>query len=184
MSDTWSSLRFSTAAVTLALSLLAVGVPSASAAPTAPPSDGRGYVDSTARCATAEATVAFGSTDVSRVAICSVSGGKYEYRGVRLSDGAKLIVPATRTDDGAFRVENAGIEYLITSKSLTLSSGSKVIREETMVDFHQPGAPAPAAQGTPKSPGAAPAPATASPTPTTPLPPPLAAEVGGGGARR
>lgn len=96
-----------------------------------------------------------------------MSGGKYEYRGVRLRDGAKLIVPATRNDDGAFRVENAGIEYLVTSKSLVLSAGEKVIREEAMVDFHRPGAPAPAA----------------TPTPTTPLPPPLAAEVGGSGVR-
>ncbi|MDR7287394.1 hypothetical protein J2S38_000457 [Mycolicibacterium senegalense] len=143
-----------------------MGVPAASAAPS---SDARGYVDSTARCATADATVLFGSTDASRVAICSVSGGKYEYRGVRLRDGAKLIVPATRNDDGAFRVENAGIEYLVTSKSLVLSVGEKVLREEAMVDFHRPGAPAPAA---------------ASPTPTTPLPPPLAAEVGGSGVRR
>lgn len=124
----------------------------------------------------------FGSTDASRVAICSASGGKYEYRGVRLRDGAKLVVPATRNDDGAFRVENAGIEYLVTSKSLVLSAGEKVIREEAMIDFHRPGAPA--AQDTPKSPGAAPAPATAAPTPTTPLPPPLAAEVGGSSTRR
>lgn len=179
MSGVWSPRRCLTAAVTAGVSLLAVGIPSASAAPA---SDGRGYVDSTARCATAEATVLFGSTGTSRVAICSVPGGKYEYRGVRLRDGAKLIVPATRNDQGAFRVENAGIEYLVTSKSLVVSVGEKVIREEAMVDFH--GAGAPAAPGTAKSPGAAPAPATAAATPTTPLPPPLAAEVGGSGARR
>ncbi|MEV0671450.1 hypothetical protein [Mycobacterium sp. NPDC050441] len=179
MSGTWSPRRCLTAAVTAGVTLLAVGMPSASAAPA---SDARGYVDSTARCASADATVLFGSTDASRVAICSVSGGKYEYRGVRLRDGAKLVVPATRNDDGAFRVENAGIEYLVTAKSLVLSVGEKVIREEAMIDFHRPGAPVP--QDSAKSPGAAPAPATASPTPTTPLPPPLAAEVGGGGARR
>ncbi|OBH97156.1 hypothetical protein [Mycolicibacterium conceptionense] len=166
MTGACSPRRCLTAAVTAGVTMLAVGVPAASAAPS---SDARGYVDSTARCATADATVLFGSTDASRVAICSVSGGKYEYRGVRLRDGAKLIVPATRNDDGAFRVENAGIEYLVTSKSLVLSVGEKVIREEAMVDFHRPGAPAAAA---------------ASPTPTTPLPPPLAAEVGGSGVRR
>ncbi|MCV7337693.1 hypothetical protein H7K12_22085 [Mycobacterium senegalense] len=166
MTGACSPRRCLTAAVTAGVTMLAVGVPAASAAPS---SDARGYVDSTARCATADATVLFGSTDASRVAICSVSGGKYEYRGVRLRDGAKLIVPATRNDDGAFRVENAGIEYLVTSKSLVLSVGEKVLREEAMVDFHRPGAPAPAA---------------ASPTPTTPLPPPLAAEVGGSGVRR
>lgn len=179
MSGFWFPRRCLTAVVTAGLTLLAVGVPSASAAPA---SDGRGYVDSTARCATADSTVLFGSTDASRVAICSVSGGKYEYRGVRLRDGAKLVVPATRNDDGAFRVDNAGIEYLVTSKSLVLSAGEKVIREEAMVDFHRSGSPA--AADSPKSPGAALAPATASPTPTTPLPPPLAAEVGGSGARR
>ena len=179
MSGVWSPRRCLTAAVTAGVTLLAVSVPSASAAPA---SDGRGYVDSTARCPSADATVLYGSTDASRVAICSVSGGKYEYRGVRLRDGAKLIVPATRNDDGAFRVDNAGIEYLVTAKSLVLSVGEKVIREETMIDFHRPGAPA--TQDSVKSPGAAPAPATASPTPTTPLPPPLAAEVGGSGGRR
>jgi len=39
--------------------------------------------------------VAFGSTDTSRVAICKTPGGKYTYHGVRLRDGAKLILPAT-----------------------------------------------------------------------------------------
>jgi hypothetical protein len=176
MSGIWSPRCLITAAVTAGVTLLAVGVPSASAAPA---SDARGYVDSTARCDSAESTVLFGSTDDSRVAICSVSGGKYEYRGVRLRDGAKLIVPATRNDDGAFRVENAGIEYLVTSKSLALSSGSKVIREEAMVDFHRPGAPA--TRDSPKTPAPA---SPTTPTPTTPLPPPLAAEVGGSGTSR
>jgi hypothetical protein len=150
--------------MTAGIALLAVGIPSASAAPA---SDAQGYVDSTARCASAAETVLFGSTDDSRVAICSVPGGKYEYRGVRLRDGAKLIAAATRNGDGAFVAENAGIEYLVTSKSLLLSAGERVIREEAMTDFHRP--------------GTAPAPARESPTPTTPLPPPLAAEVGGSG---
>nr|WP_254849261.1 hypothetical protein [Mycobacterium sp. GA-1841] len=151
--------------------LLAVGVPSVSAAPAAPATDSRGYVDSTARCDSADATVLFGSTDASRVAICSVSDGKYEYRGVRLRDGAKLIVPATRNDDGAFLVDNYGIEYLITSKSLVVSAAEKVIREETMVDFHRAGS----SQTAPQT--------AATPTRTTPLPPPLAAEVGGSASR-
>lgn len=103
-----------------------------------------------------------------------MSGGGYEYRGVRLRDGAKLIIPATRSDDGAFLAENAGVEYLVTSKSLVVSTGEKVIREETMVDFHGP------------SSGPGPGPAASAPkstTPTTPLPPPLPAEVGGSAAK-
>ncbi len=87
----------------------------AQSASAAPPSDARGYLDSTARCASADATVLFASTDASRVAICTVSGGKYEYRGVRVRDGARLIIPATRADDGTFVAENSGIEYMVTT---------------------------------------------------------------------
>ncbi|OKH76568.1 hypothetical protein [Mycolicibacterium sp.] len=149
-----------TVAAAAGLALLALGAPAVSAAPS---TDAQGYVDSTARCATAADTVLYASTEGSRLAICSVPGGKYEYRGVRLRDGARLIVPATRSDDGAFIVENAGVTYLITSKSLAISVGERVIREEPMVDFNRPGAAAPAQ----------------TPTSSTPLPPPLAAEVGG-----
>jgi hypothetical protein len=145
--------------------LLAIGVPSASAAPA---TDDQGYVDSTARCTTPATTVAFGSTDSSRVAICKTPGGQYEYRGVRVRDGAKLILPAAQSGEG-FVAENDGVTYTLTAKSLVVSVRNKVIREEPMVDFHRPESlTAPAAP-----------PATT--TPTTPLPPPLPAEVGGGG---
>jgi hypothetical protein len=166
--------------------LLATGLPAASAAPD---TDGQGYVDSTARCTTPGTAVLFGGTETSRVAICKTSGGQYEYRGVRTSDGAKLVVPATQSGDG-FIAENDGVTYMVTAKSLVVSVGNKVIREEPMVDFHRP--------GTPEAPGAPPpaAPTQTTPTqttttqttttqttttPTTPLPPPLPAEVGGGG---
>jgi hypothetical protein len=139
--------------------LLAIGVSSATAAPS---SDDQGYVDSAARCTTPDVTVAFGSTATSRVAICKTTEGQYTYRGVRVRDGAKLIVPASRSEDGAFVAENNGITYMVTANSLVISAGTQVIRDEPMVDFHGPEAPqAPAA-------------------PTTPLPPPLPAEVGGG----
>ena len=141
---------------------MAGGLPSAVGAPG---SDGQGYLDSTARCGTVDKTVIFGSTDTSRIAVCKKDDG-YEYRGVRVRDGAKLIVPAERTDDGAFIVDTGGIQYLVTAKSLVVSKGNKVIREEPMVDFHGPQAPAPA---------------QATPTSTTPLPPPLPAEQGHGG---
>ncbi len=160
-----------TVAAAAALTVLGLAAPTAAAAPAA---DAQGYEDSTARCASADDTVLFGSTDLSRIAICKVSGGGYEYRGVRLRDGAKLIIPATRSDDGAFLAENAGVEYLVTSKSLVVSTGEKVIREETMVDFHG------------QSSGPGPGPAASAPrstTPTTPLPPPLPAEVGGSAAK-
>ena len=146
--------------------LLAFGAPSATAAPAA---DDQGYVDSTARCTPPNTAVLFGSTETSRVAICKMPGGQYEYRGVRVRDGAQLIVPASQSGDG-FVADNAGITYIVTSRSLVISVGNKVIREEPMVDFHRPETPA-----APAAP-AAPPPTT---TTTTPLPPPLPAEVGG-----
>jgi hypothetical protein len=149
--------------------VLAVGVPSALAAPA---TDDQGYVDSTARCTTPATVVAFGNTNASRVAICKTPGGQYEYRGVRVRDGAKLIIPASQSGDGGFVADNEGVTYLVTPKSLVVSAGNTVIREEPMVDFHRPETPAAPA-----------APPTTTPTtttiPTTPLPPPLPAEVGG-----
>ena len=85
------TLRLAVAAAACS-ALLAAGVPSAIAVPA---SDGQGYVDSTARCTTPDTAVAFGSTETSRVAICKTPDGQYEYRGVRVRDGAKLIVPAS-----------------------------------------------------------------------------------------
>jgi hypothetical protein len=153
-----------TAAAAACSVLLTIGLPSASAAPAA---DDQGYVDSTARCTPPNTAVLFGSTDTSRVAICKTPGGQYEYRGVRVRDGARLIVPAWQSGDG-YVADNDGMTYLVTSKSLVVSVGNKVIREEPMVDFHGP--------ETAQAP-AAPPPTTT--TPTTPLPPPLPAEVGG-----
>jgi hypothetical protein len=152
--------------------LLAIAVPQVMAAPT---TDASGYVDSTARCASPDTAVAFGSTDSSRVAICKSSSGKYEYRGVRLRDGAKLILPATASG-GGFVAESDGITYTVTASSLAVRSGNQAVRDEPMVDFH---GDLPKASPAPSSaPAPAPAPAAA-PTPTTPLPPPLPAEVGG-----
>lgn len=150
------------ASVAACAALLTIGVPSAAAAPA---TDEQGYVDSTARCAEPNTVVEFGSTADSRVAVCKSSEGEYQYRGVRLRDGAKLILSATRSDDGAFIAENNGVEYTVAAKSLIISAGEKVIREEPWIDFHGG--------------GAASAPSTKA-APTTPLPPPLPAEEGGG----
>lgn len=159
--------RRTVAAVAAAGTAFAVGLPSAIAAPA---TDDEGYVDSTARCASPSTVVVFGSTDTSRVAICKAPDGKYEYRGVRIDNGAKLIVPAEASGDGTFVADNGGISYTVTAKSLAVNEGDKVIREDPMVDFHGPPAPAPA-----------PAPATSTTsTSTTPLPPPLPAEQGHG----
>ena len=164
--------RTSALGVAVLAAFVASGLATAVAGPT---TDDRGFVDSTARCAVPATAVVFGSTASSRVAVCKDSAGQYEYRGVRISDGAKLIVPAKATD-GGFVAENDGISYTVTSTALVVKAGGQVIRNEPMVDFHGQG----------QGPAVAPAPATqpsAAPetvTPSTPLPAPLPAEVGGG----
>jgi hypothetical protein len=159
--------------------LLAIGTPSAGAEPA---TDALGFVDSTARCAAPDTAVAFGSTANSRVAICKTTSGQYGYRGVRISDGAKLIATVTPSADGSFVAQHDGITYTVTSSSLVVSDGTQVIRREPMLAYHGPKtAQTPAA--TPQTPAAAPKSPAAAPTPTatatTPLPPPLPAEVGG-----
>jgi hypothetical protein len=162
-----SSIRLSAVA---GCALLAIGLPSAAAEPS---TDSQGYLDSTARCSPPTAVVVFGATATSRVAICKSAEGQLEYRGVRVSDGAKLIVAAKQSGDATFVAENDGFTYTVTSNFLVVSVGSRVIREEPMVDFHGPLAPnAPTGTATPAPP---------KPTSTTPLPPPLPAEVGGAG---
>lgn len=151
------------AAVAAGTALGAIALPVAIAAPA---TDAFGYVDSFARCAPPNQVVLFGSTASSRVAICKTSDGRYEYRGVRLRDGARLVVPAA-ADGDEFSADNGGVTYFVSADSLVISAGAQVVREEPMVDFHRP-----------QEPAGAPAPAQTT-TPTTPLPPPLPAEVGG-----
>ncbi|MGC2655890.1 MAG: hypothetical protein WA317_20360, partial [Mycobacterium sp.] len=98
----------SSAAAAACWVLLAVCAPLAAAGPNA---DSQGYVDSTARCATPDTAVAFGSTESSRVAICKTPAGQYQYRGVRVRDGAKLILPASKANDGGYVATDDGITY-------------------------------------------------------------------------
>ena len=93
---------------------------------------------------------------------------------MRVRDGAKLIVSASQSGNG-YVADNDGVTYTVSAKSLVISVGNKVIREEPMVDSHTPGTPS-APTGT----SAPTAPKPTTPTPTTPLPPPLPAELGGG----
>lgn len=194
-----------------AAGIAAIGVPLAFAAPTAaPPSDGQGYVDSTARCAKPDTAVIFGATDTSRVAICQTSAGDYQYRGVRVTDGAKLVVAATKTAGNTFVAKNDGATYTVTPQALSVTVGGDTFRTETWTDYHGPQSPA-GTSGTAKSststsststsststPAATTATTSGTATPTTsgtsapktsaapsssatPLPPPLPAEVGSG----
>ncbi|MCG5434040.1 hypothetical protein LV457_17345 [Mycobacterium sp. MYCO198283] len=147
--------------------LLAVGgeVPAGAA----PASDARGYLDSTARCTAPDVAVLFGSTATARVAICKAPDGDLTYRGVRLRDGAKLVVPATAGTNGTYVAESGGARYTVSRDTLTVSVGGGLIRDEPLVDSHGASAPA--------------APAPSAPSSAAPPPgPPLPAEVGGSGS--
>ncbi len=132
------------AAAAAASALVAVGVPLAMAAPptATPPSDVQGYVESTARCTAPDTAVLFGTTDSSRIAICKTASGSYEYRGVRVRDGAKLIAPATATSSDSFTVSNDGSTYTITPTALSVTVGGSTVRTESWTDFHSPLSPA------------------------------------------
>lgn len=185
------SVLLGTAATGVACGVVLFAAPSVSAAP---PSDGNGYIDSTARCSSPAVAVVFGSTATSRVAVCRDSDGQYEYRGVRVSDGAKLILPASATGAG-FVATNDGVAYTVTSSGLEVAAGSTVIRDEPMLDFHGDAASTPSAATTSTtatsttptsttSTSTTSAPATSSTTTSTTVAPPIAplpAEVGGSG---
>ncbi|MFN0144578.1 MAG: hypothetical protein ACKVP6_14220 [Mycobacterium sp.] len=132
--------------------MIAIGIPLAIAAPTsAPPSDGQGYVDSTARCTKPEIAVIFGSTETSRVAICKTAAGAFEYRGVRVRDGAKLIVVASQTSDGGYIATNDGVTYTVTAQELSVSISGDTVRTESWTDLHSPQSPATQTSATTKS---------------------------------
>ncbi|HEX2211911.1 MAG TPA: hypothetical protein VHH12_00275, partial [Mycobacterium sp.] len=136
--------------VVAAATTACAGLLIAPAAWAAPEADDRGYLNSTARCAAPDTAVVFGYTASSRVAICETPDGEFTYRGVRVRDGARLVTPATRSSDGAFTATRNGIEYLVTAKSLVISSSEKIIRDEAMLDFHRSGtSTTPEARSTP-----------------------------------
>lgn len=161
MTATRSALRRPALAGAAVLALVFAGADQLATA--APSSDAQGFVDSTARCATPDTAVAFGRTESSRVAICESPDGELEYRGVRVRDGAKLILSATRSGDD-FVAESGDAAYTVSPSALMVSIEEKIVRDEPMVEYHGPDA----------------AEAESSPTPSKPLPPPLPAEVGGG----
>ena len=199
-----SRLRKAGLAVAAASALIAVGVPLAAytstAAPAAAPqSDGEGYLNSTARCTAPSTAVMFGTTETSRVAICKTASGTYQDRGVRVSDGAKLVTTASKTSSDAFVANNDGVTYTVTLTALSVTANGNTFRTETWTDYNGPEAPASTATSTPTSTAASTSATpstsgTASPSTTTsaaetstaqttstvPLPPPLSAEVGGG----
>ena len=113
----------------------ATNLPLAAAAPPTVPTDSQGFLDSPARCAPNQKAVTVGRTALSLVAICTDGHGHYEYRGIRLSDRATLVLPAKSLANGCFGARTDAVDYTVSQRKLLLTAGLRVLRDETMVEF-------------------------------------------------
>jgi hypothetical protein len=98
--------------------------------------DDRGFVDTAAYCQGDAVAVAYGRTTSALVTICGGPDGQYQYRGVRLSDDAAVMVQAEQAPDGAFVAHNDGVTYTVSPDEIVVTSGGATIRREAMVEFH------------------------------------------------
>ena len=119
--------------------------------------DEHGFINSSARCDDTQIADAVGRTDRSLVVICVASDGKYEYRGVRLSDNAGLRVAAEPTAEGGFVARNEGVTYAVSPTQLLVTSGETVLFRESMTEFHAPRLPAESGPPAPPPPTTTPA---------------------------
>jgi hypothetical protein len=110
----------------------------ATATATVAGADERGFVNSAARCDQGQTAVAFGRTQRSEVAVCTQTGDSYEYRGVRISDGATLTAAAEATGNGVFTATNDGAAYTVSPEDLVVTSGGKVIYRDTWTEYEAP----------------------------------------------
>ena len=165
------------AAAAAALAVLgeAGAEPSTTTSSSAHPSDGRGYLDSSARCDTDQVLMAYGRTARSLVAICVGSDGDLEYRGVRLTDEASVTLPAGRGSDGSIVATNDGVTYSVSPAAFLVSEGDTVLYRDPWVEFRVPrfddgatssAAPSTTASSTASTSTTAPSTASTSTTPT------------------
>lgn len=96
--------------------------------------DGRGYVNTPARCDAAQTPVFAGRTPLSLIAICQGKNGGYEYRGMRLRDGALLKLPAAKLGNGCFGASTPDITYTVSERKLLLTAKLRVVRDESMLE--------------------------------------------------
>jgi hypothetical protein len=119
-----------------AFTALATGValPSASGSPITD-ADGRGFLNSPARCDPQQTAVVIGRTKLSQIAICADGRGGFEYRGVRVADQAVMRLPATTLANGCFGAHTEQVVYTVSAHKLLLTSGMRIMRDEAMVEF-------------------------------------------------
>lgn len=135
MADRSSLPRFIATIAAAAAALPGVGV---AAAQPSFPSDDKGFINSPARCDASQTALAIGRTQRSLVVICADQNGHYQYRGVRVSDGAVLQAPAETTSSGGFLAHQEGVTYAVSSTQLMVTEGDTVVSQEKMIDYRQP----------------------------------------------
>jgi hypothetical protein len=96
--------------------------------------DGRGYVNTPAHCDGPQTPVFAGRTSLSLVAICKDPAGTYQYRAMRIRDGAPQALPATQLGNGCFGASTPDITYTVSSRKLLLTAKLRVVRDEAMLD--------------------------------------------------
>lgn len=99
------------------------------------PTDRQGFVDSAARCDRSQTLAALGRTHGSFVAICRLADGRFEYRGVRLSDAAVLRAEAESLTPQGFLVRRPGVSYAVKPTELLVTTGNSVIKRESMLEY-------------------------------------------------
>lgn len=103
------------------------------------PTDDKGFVDTAAYCQGSAVAVAVGRTDSALVTICSSPDGQLQYRGVRLSDDAALMLPATALTAGGFQAANGGVIYTISARDLVVTEGDTTLVRQPMLEYREPG---------------------------------------------
>jgi hypothetical protein len=94
--------------------------------------------DPSAGCDGSLTAVAIARTQASQVTICADQKGAYLYRGVRLSDGAALNVPAEVIGAREFVARNEDVTYSLSPQQLVVTAGDTVVRREPVIEYREP----------------------------------------------
>jgi hypothetical protein len=153
----------------MAAAIVLWSAPGVSADPaTGFPADEHGYVNSAARCDDGQTLMMYGRTARALVAVCVGPDGQLQYRGVRLSDRAGLVVGASRGPDGSVVARNDDVTYVISPAAFLVSQADTVLYRDAWEEFRQPHFPAPPSAPAPSN---APASSTEAPSSTAAPPP-------------
>ncbi len=97
--------------------------------------DEHGFIGSAARCDAGQEAVAIAQTERSAIAVCRILRDRYEYRGVRVRDGAFLRLDDVRPIPAGFEARNDGTTYRLSPTELVVISGEALQSREPLVQY-------------------------------------------------